>query len=163
MKSLSLLLLVLLLTSCQLSVDAIIRKEPEILGEWRYLAVGWHNAYMTWNLDTFQFAKAPRIVFLKDGSLTGQTGLNAFQGTYDASVANIHPQKISAGGSLKVSIPTRLRTDMPTSLALTQDELLDAFQQATSYHVAKRDKKAEYLSVNYATKDDRYLIFVRKK
>lgn len=163
MKNLSLLLLALLLTNCQLSVDEIIRKEPEILGEWRYLTVGWYNAYMTWNLDTFQFAKAPRVVFLKDGSVIGQTGLNTFRGTYDASVANIHPQKISASGSLTVSVPTRLRTDIPTGLSLPQDELLDAFQQATSYYVAELDKNAEYLSVNYPNKDARYLIFVCKK
>ena len=110
MKKLRIFLVLSILAGCQLSVNEIVRKEPEIKGEWRYFGTGWHNAYMAWNVDTFQFAKAPRVVFLKDGTVIGKTTFNKFQGTYQAAVANVYPQKLSVSGSLSMSDIIRIRT-----------------------------------------------------
>ncbi len=161
MKKLFLLSFVLIVSGCEWDSEPIAKKEPALLGEWRFFIVGNHNADMIWDIDTFQFEKAPRLIFLDKGVITGRTRLNEFNASYTQTTDYIHPQQIAKQGNLTVQLITQFPIQKTSGLNLPPDVLLTSLENISSYYVSKSGKY-EYLSLSHSGGTQDFLLFVRK-
>ena len=161
MKKLSILLVVLIVSGCEWGTETIAKKEPALLGEWRFFTVSNHNADMIWDIDTFQFEKAPRLIFLDKGAIAGRTHVNEFNASYTQTTDYVHPQKIAKQGNLTLQSIRRLPIHPAAGLNLPPDVLLTSLENTSSYYVQKSGKY-EYLSLSHPGSAQDYLLFVRK-